>query len=544
MGINLALYPLWMGLWIGCTERVVYQTTTLETDRMSDAQYLRRLSLDIRGTLPTPEELDVFDGTEPAPTIDEFLEHQGFGVRVRAMYAPIYRTVTDRYNLTGADFQLDDEVGFRRAIGEEPLRLLSYVAENDLSWTTIVTADYTMANSLLGGVFPVDYPQSGEGWQPVPYIDGRPMAGVLSSNALWWRFTSTDTNANRMRANVVSSILLCNNYLSRPISFERDSNLLDEEAMLDAISNDPACVNCHRTLDPLAAHLFGFWTYQVDSWLEASVYHSDRERLWQTYLDTAPEYFGQPSAGFADLGTLIASDSRFPNCATEQVASALLQQPLTAADSVRLLPHREAFLESGLRLKSLVASIVQDEEYRAGKWNDRSDAQNRKLMSVSQLVSSIEDLTGFRWSYGDFDMLGNDIVGLRSLAGGIDGRAAGQEAQVPNATMILVQGLLAEQASAYRIQQELRQPSEERRFFTMVNLNASIDQDEDTLERAQQQLQYLHRLILSKEVSVDGSAVSSGLDLWREVYALTGDTVEAWTVVTVALFRDPDYMLY
>ena len=280
----------------GCTQRTIYEIEVVEEHRMSDAQYLRRLSLDLRGRVPTVEEWAAFDGDAPQDTIQDFLEDEGFGPRIRAMYAPIYRTVTDQYNLSGSDFQLDDEVTFRRSIGEEPLRLLSHVAENDLPWTTIVTADYTMANPVLGSIFPVDYDvESEQEWQPVPYADGRPMAGVLSSNALWWRFGSTNTNANRMRANV-STIFLCNNYLSRPISFDRDSNLLDEEAVQDAINNDPACVNCHRTLDPLAAHFFGFWNVVPDSWIELSQYHADRERYWQTYLEVAPEYFGQASA--------------------------------------------------------------------------------------------------------------------------------------------------------------------------------------------------------------------------------------------------------
>ena len=78
---------------------------------------------------------------------------KAFGRRIRSLYAPIYRTVTDTYNLTGADFQWDDEILFRRSIGDEPLRLLSYVAENDLPWTTIVTAEYTMANPCSGVSF-------------------------------------------------------------------------------------------------------------------------------------------------------------------------------------------------------------------------------------------------------------------------------------------------------------------------------------------------------------------------------------------------------
>jgi hypothetical protein len=520
VGIALLLWTV----SIGCTQRTVYEYETVEQHQMEDAHYLRRLSLDLRGRVPTIEEWSEFDALNPQRTIDLFLEDDGFGSRIRSIYAPIYRTVTDQYTLTGADFQWEDEILFRRSIGEEPLRLLSHVAENNLPWTTIVTADYTMANPVLGSIFPVAYDGAvDEEWQAVPYVDGRPMAGVLSSNALWWRFGSTNTNANRMRANVASTILLCNNYLSRPISFERDSNLLEEEAVQDAINNDPACVNCHRTLDPLAAHFFGFWNVVPDSWIELSTYHVDREQYWQTYLETPPEYFGQPSAGFADLGWLIASDSRFPNCATEQMASALLQQSFDFSDAVALLPYREAFLSSGLQMKALVSSIVQSDAYRAGKWNDAQSAQNKKMLSIDQLVSSIEDLTGFRWTYGDFDMFGNDIVGLRSLAGGIDGRSAGKEAMVPNATILLVQSLLAEQAASYTIQLELAQEVSDRKMFSIADLTLDIDADSETLSSAE---------------------VSAILNLWRDVYTLTRDPVEAWTVVLTALLRDPDYLLY
>lgn len=541
MGIAFLLWTM----STACTQRTVYEYETVEQHQMDDAQYLRRLSLDLRGRVPTIEEWSEFDASNPDSMIDSFLEDEGFGARIRSIYAPIYRTVTDQYNLTGADFQWEDEITFRRSIGEEPLRLLSYVAEHNLPWTTIVTADYTMADSVLGSIFPVDYDgDSIEEWQPVPYVDGRPMAGVLSANALWWRFGSTNTNANRMRANVASTILLCNNYLSRPISFERDSNLLEEEAVQDAINNDPACVNCHRTLDPLAAHFFGFWNVVPDSWIELSQYHVDREQYWQNYLETPPEYFGQPSAGFADLGWLIASDSRFPNCATEQMASALLQQSFDFADAVALLPYREAFLSSGLQMKTLVSSIVQSDAYRAGKWNDTLMAQNKKMLSMDQLVSSVEDLTGFRWTYGDFDMFGNDIVGLRSLAGGVDGRSAGKEATVPNATLLLVQSLLAEQAAAYRVQLELGEELSDRRMFTVADLTQDIDTDPSTLSSAAEQVQQLYRVILTQEVALEGMEVVSILNLWREVYALTSDPIEAWTVVLTALLRDPTYLLY
>ena len=95
-----------------------------------------------------------------------------------------------------------------------------------------------------------------------------------------------------------------------------------------------------------------------------------------------------------------------------------------------------------------------------------------------------------------------------------------------------------------RSKQELLVDASERKFFSFVELDSDIDADEVRLERSRTQVQHLHRVILTQEVVVDGPEVSAGLELWREVYMLTGDAVEAWTVLTTALLRDPNYLLY
>jgi hypothetical protein len=47
------------------------------------------------------------------------------------------------------------------------------------------------------------------------YADGRPAAGVLSTNGLWWRYPSTASNGNRKRADTPSRIFLCHDYTNR-----------------------------------------------------------------------------------------------------------------------------------------------------------------------------------------------------------------------------------------------------------------------------------------------------------------------------------------
>ena len=241
------------------------------------------------------------------------------------------------------------------------------------------------------------------------YTDGRPPAGVLATTGLWMRYTTTFSNANRNRANVISKLFLCQDHLQKPIEFNRELDLIDQEQVQDAVQNDPACIGCHSSLDPLAAHLFGFWPSNVNVPLEMFVYHPDRELLFDVYLQTSPAYFGTPTSGLMDLGEQLASDPRFVECAVEQVIGFLLKRDAVPSD--RLSAHREAFLDGGLTLRSLYRSVLSDPLYQPNLVGEKG--VDAKMISVDQLSSSVEELTGFVWSHNGVPLLQTSTFGLR-----------------------------------------------------------------------------------------------------------------------------------
>jgi hypothetical protein len=520
-----------------------------ELAEMAPVDLLIRLSLDLRGVRPTAEEIERVEADPAAleALTAAFLDDPRFGERVVALFSEVYLTRSDYFTLSADDFGLDDAPGFNLAVGEEPLRLLAYVAAEDLPWTEIVTADYTVASDLLVDAWPLEYTgeggeAAGEGWRKARYTDGRPAAGILATNGMWWRYLTTDSNANRGRANQISRILLCNDYLTREIAFDRNTNLLDEEAIADAIANNPACVNCHNSLDPLAAYLYGFWIYNEASYQELSTYHPERERLYQDYLGVSPAFYGDPGDSLGHLGQQIAGDSRFPNCAVEQVYEVLLDRGDELADMDALTGHREVFLDSGLSLKALITSVVSDPRYRAADTADAAAAElgaaTRKMADPELLASQVEALTGFRWTYYDYEMMLTDLVGLRTLAGGADGRTVARNAAGPNATLLLVQQRLAEAAASYAVAAEAELAPEQRLLFTEVDLT------ETSAEALIPQIQRLHLLIFGARVDADGEEVAANLGLWDELYAIEGDPAEAWAGLLTALLRDPDFLLY
>lgn len=521
-------------IWLFACATESGDTPATAEPQMTPVEVLERASLDVRGVRPSAAEVAAIEADPDSldPTIDTFLQDDRFEKRVRDLWSEVYLTRSESYLIAGSSYGLDN-VTFNTSLGEEPLELLGYVAAHDLPYTDLVTADWTMVDDTLAQAWPTDYPAGGTGWKQVHYTDGRPAAGVLSTNTMWWRYTSTDSNANRKRANAISRILLCNDYLSRPINFDRNVNLLDSDAVAEAVTTNPSCVSCHTSLDPIASYLYGFWWYDYTNPLEARQYFPDREERWKSYTGAAPAWYGEPGYTLSDLGRQIAGDHRFPECATQQAFELLLRRDVTLDDTDRLTQHRNDFIDGGLTVRALFRSILADPQYRAGS-TDTDGYVPRKLMTPDLLASAVEDLTGYHWTYSGYDMLGSDTVGVRTLAGGADGYNVTATATTANATSVVVQERLAEAAAAWVVQ------NEPERLFT-VDFSETPDTDRDAMVA---QIQALHLRLYGHRVAADGDEVAAALELWSALYGIESDGRQAWAGVLSALLRDPDFLYY
>lgn len=509
---------------------------------MSASSLLTRASLDLRGVRPEPDELDQLDADPAALAgmLDGFLQDERFEERLVDLYAEIYLTQSDAFPVSTFGLELTDTPAFLVAVGEEPLRILAEVASEDLPYTEVVTADWTMADHNLAEVFPVDYPAGETGWKKVRYTDGRPAAGVMSTNGLWWRYVSTDSNANRKRANTISRLFLCEDYLTRPIEFDRNVNLLDDEEVQAALETNPGCMNCHTSLDPLASFFFGFYWYNYTSAAEARVYHPERENLWASFTGTAPAYYGEPGYTLEDLGSFVAADPRFPSCAVEQAYTLLLRRDVSLEDQESLNRTRDAFINGGLTVRALFRDVLDAPAYRAAETDDEG-AVTKKLATVGLLASQVEALTGFRWTYAGYDMMATDTYGLRTLGGGADGYTVTKTATSPTTTLIMVQEALAEAAAHYAVEQEQLLGASERRLFTEIDFSETPEVGRAAMVA---QIIRLHRLIFGTRVAEDGEEVAANLELWEALYAVEGSPAAAWSGLLSALLRDPDLVLY
>lgn len=522
-------------LWLSCAQPESSELFEAPSDPLPKTRLLRRISLDLRGKLPSLDDYSQIQNNEKSieDLTLQYLESKEFESRVMYWMADIWHTRVDEFDIVTDDFDLDSAewwYTFNRAVGEEPLRLMAHVAATDRPWSEIVTADYTMANELLGDIFPIDYPQNGKGWLPATYTDGRPPVGVLGTNGLWWRYPTDAFNKNRTRAATITRLLLCDDYLLRPVTFEASPQVLENTDL--ALQTDPACLTCHASLDPLAASMFGFWWVEQFNPLEATYYHPEREGMGAEELSTTPAWFGQPVTSFAEVGQYISTDPRFRQCAVRHYAQALLRRPMDAKDYDVLDILRTHFEDNQLLTKPLVNAITQTSEYRsASPLDQHSEIRTTHFLTPDLVRSSIKDLVDYDWTNLDEPYLDYQF---RAMAGGADGFQTFNSQLYPSLTTSLVNKRLIQRAATILVAEKL--PDDGKGIFKGISLNTG-----PTEPVFQDKLDDLRLLLHGYESEPEWR--DQTLLLWQQAYVIGGADL-AWETVVSAMLQDVDYVGY
>ena len=477
---------------------------------------LRRTSLDLLGRLPSVEDLDEVDSRPAAlrRLRQEMLQDPAAEERLVEILGERWHTLVDDFTVQALELGLD-EYAFERSVGEEPLRLMARIGVEDRPWTDIVRADFTMANDTLVELWPLEREEGGT-WSVGHYTDGRPAAGVLATNGLFWRYRTTVSNANRGRAAAVMKLTVCDDIGSRPVSFDVGDSLVEAGTAV-AIQQNPSCVACHVTLEPLASSLFGWYWFESFNGLETGAYHTEREPLGEEFLGVGGGWYGQPVDGLASLGAAIAADPRFARCQAQAFSEALWADPLEDLEDLGTLDLLvEQWKAEGLRLSALLELLLAAPAYASAP---------PRILSADQLSTMVEDLTGFSWRSEGFELMHSDTRGYRIMAGGVDGRFVLTASDEPSLTWALVVKRLAEASSAYAVDQGT--------FFTVAS--AQTTPDEQAFE---DQLSEWAWRLTADEADREGLT-----ELWWAVQASSGSD-QAWAAVMTAMLRDPSVVVY
>lgn len=307
-------------------------------------------------------------------------------------------------------------------------------------------------------------------------------------------------------------------------------SLLDTSGIEDAVRSNPACLTCHSTLDPLASLLFGFWVYDRSDAIELVSYHAERESLGAYYLGVDGGWFGE-SVEPSELGEVLAADPRVNRCAVETLAQLMWRRPVELDDHDVL--YGIVRDDAELRGHDLLRAVTATLEYRVGALEgpdalvEDSSATPRRILSDSQLRTALGDLTGFTWiSDDDIQLMLNDELGYRVLAGGVDGATVTQVRTEPTVSRAFTLQRFSEAAALHGIDEGT------------LGIDASLSPDDAGFS---EQLVDLHRRLHG--TTPDEDLLAADEALWSAIEATDGAD-EAWRMLVAAMLQDPAFWVY
>ncbi|HEY4117128.1 MAG TPA: hypothetical protein VGM56_04710 [Byssovorax sp.] len=564
----------------GCVEAP--NSTIAAVKLLGPTDTFRKAALDLGGRLPTATETAaIAKGGDAAldTALDELMTEDTFLQRLREIWGDIL--LTDKYYLSYSGAAIDslneqtmypalapykdpnnpkymdpNRPLINQAIAQEPLNLIAYIVKNELPFTDVAAADYTVVNPFLATAYgvtdvqftdPTDYNE----WHPAHVTLGTgtalPHAGILSTPVFLNRWQTTPTNRDRGRARRVLLFLLATDILqiaTRPI--DPTAITQDDNPTLD----DPLCTVCHTIIDPLAGGFRGYDPYDYESF-DPDVAISG----W--YTDMAPTGYdgtnmdpSQYATALPWLASQVAADPRFITNAVNVIYTGFTgRTPIlypqdntdpnfvsnlaawTAQDAF-LTATGQAFTKSHMNLKTIVKAVVKSAYYRGSAAGSSTadpvlltDVGGGRLLTPEMLSRKVSAVVGFSWHPNwdaTHDYLAQDY---RITYGGIDCDSVTTRLTTPNGIMSAVQSRLASEMACHATAFDFTKPAADRLLFPNVELAEVPESAGNTVSGSVDDIKanivYLHQQILGETLSTDDPEVQRTyqvfLDTWHEL---------------------------
>lgn len=479
---------------------------------LDEAETTRKAVFLLAGRLPTEIELAVVEaaGFEGLDEVLEQVTHEeAFYDRLIEIYNDVLHTdaylagddavdTVDTQKFPNArwfdDLPEDDVAAARNAtndaIAREPLMLIDWVVRHDEPFSTILTANYTLANpwSARSYDIPMDRfvdPADANEWVPIQFPDF-PHAGLLTTSVFLNRYPTTETNRNRARSRVLYKFFLATDVLRlavRPI----DVTSIDD---FNPTLYNPNCSVCHDNVDPIAGAFQGFD--------ELGRYRPSDEG-W--YSDMRPPGLGDAQIPFDQskralqwLAPWLVRDRRFALAVVHTMFTGLTgQEPLTepideaAPDYLQRIGAYEAqdytfgqiadaFMADNWELRTVLKALVKTEWFRARgtdvplsdtRTTELQDMGTARVLSPELLHRRIQATTGIPWRKGGTSVLLSADY-YRFFYGGIDSASVTQRLTEMNGVMANIADRMANEVACSVTAFDFGKPVADRMLFPLV----------------------------------------------------------------------------
>lgn len=557
---------------------------------LDDRRVLRRATLSLAGRLPTDAELAAVakDGVKALPAIlDGVMKEEAFYQRLREGFNDIFLTlgvdgnpdqtvlsyehfektrgwyskhdlshIKDENERRKAGYKLADD--YRKALLDEPMRLIDYIVRNDRPFTEVVTADYIMVSAYSArgyGVFEElksKFKNPDDPFEFVPVklkaLVGRgkagnqdsttgsyPHAGLVSTFQYLSRYPTTETNRNRLRARMFYQHFLGVDVLELAA---RVSDAAAATAKYKVPTMEASeCVVCHRTLDPVAGLFQDYWRFDTNFAI-----YGKRKGGWFTDMFGAGfEGEDLPAAerwrALQWLGEKTAKDPRFAVAMVEHVYYILtgrkvllppkdLDDPLYPA-KVRAYREQRRTTEAvaaklaknGFNLKVAFKEWIASDFYRADglatvlkepcRRAELDDVGLLRLLSPDQLERKVAAVFGEKWGRLNGE--------LAMLYGGIDSKEVTERASDPSGAMGAIQRILSNDVACKHVAKDFARPSDERRLFPAIEpavVPGATSMGDLAIRKA---IVRLHEKVLGRYDAPDSAEVDRSFKLFAAV---------------------------
>ncbi|MCA9219148.1 MAG: DUF1592 domain-containing protein [Planctomycetales bacterium] len=607
---------------------------------LDDRQVLRRATLSLAGRLPTQQELAAVsdNGSEALPAIlDAVMTEEAFYDRLREAFNDIFLTlgvdgnpdqtvlsyehfeksrhwyqhhdlshIQDEKERRQAGYKLANE--YRAALLGEPMKLVEYIVRNDRPFTEIVTADYIMVSPYTArgyGIFDEVKDHFADPDDPFEYVPvklkalvGRnrsedqesetgfyPHAGLLSTFQYLSRYSTTETNRNRLRARMYYQHFLGVDVL------ELAARVSDAAAVAAKFDNPTMqaseCVVCHKTVDPVAGLFQDYWRFDRNFAI-----YGRRKDGW--FTDMFPAGFesetlppGERWRALSWLGERTARDPRFAVAMVEHAYYLLtgrrpllppkdIDDPLydarrRAYDEQRRQVEAIAvrFAESEFPFKEVLKDWIESKFYRADalaaaakdprRFAELDDIGIVRLLSAEQLERKIAAVFGKPW--------GRLTEQTAMLYGGIDSKEVTERAADPSGAMGAIQRTLSNDIACRHVALDFSRDPADRILFPNIEPDVVPGKSPESDARIRRAIVHLHSHVLGRYDVANSPEVDRTFKLFAAVVADASRqkqfeqqeiwscrqglekpvpdphyTVRAWRAVVTYLLRQPEFL--
>jgi hypothetical protein len=250
-------------------------------------------------------------------------------------------------------------VALSQAMETEASRFVQDFLRGTRPVSELMNAKFTFVNSALAS----HYGLTASGASATQFVrvdtSNAPRAGLLTLGALLTNTSFSSRTSPVRRGEFVFSHLLCDTVPPPPPdvpTLPENATAGTQRERLEQHRADPACSGCHALMDPIG---FGLENYDA-----IGVYRTQDGTAQVNATGTLPD--GRAFNGALELGTILASDPRFPVCATKKFMTyaigRLMNQPDDAAWA-NYLSGRS--LAGGGSLPGLIRTVVLSDSFRS-----------------------------------------------------------------------------------------------------------------------------------------------------------------------------------